>query len=358
MSTIYLISDQGRLQKKGETLQLKMDENTSKTIFPFKTEQLILIGNIELSSPALKLLMRQRINTVFLNKNGRFNGRIDFQMGKNVFLRRKQFRLLEEAEFRLNFARAVVSAKLKNQLAFMQRIKRRGQDSQLVKNQVNRVKTLIEKAATADNPDTLRGYEGAGARAFFDVYRLAINPDFAEFRGRSMNPPQDNVNAVLSFIYTLIYYRVDAALEVEGLDGYVGYFHRIDYGKRSLAFDLMEEYRTPIGDTLTAALFNLGVLNETDFHQVTFSGDSVDYPLEKSPAAGEQAAFKSQKGVLLTQTGLRKVISQFEKKMDTPLFYQPLQKQLNYKQIVLQQVKHFKRVINGEESLYKPLQIK
>lgn len=352
MSTIYLISTQGKLTKKGETLVLHMDENTTKTIFPFKTEQLVLIGNIDLSTPALKFLMHRQIDTVFINKNGRYNGRLDFSQGKNIFLRIKQYERLKDEAFRLRLAKSIVSAKLKNQLHFIQRIGRKREEKQKINAAKEQIRALWNKAQQAASLDSLRGYEGAAARAYFSVFQHALLPDFARFDGRSMNPPQDNVNAVLSFLYTLILYRVDAALETEGLDPYAGYFHALGYGKRTLSFDLMEEYRTPLADTLTIALFNLGVLQESDFREVVFSAESDDFPLEPDE---EHEAFNEKKGILLNRDGLRKVITQFEKKLDTEIYFTPLQKRISYKQLIMQQVKHFKRVLNGEEETYRPL---
>ncbi|RZD17179.1 MAG: hypothetical protein EVJ46_02820 [Candidatus Acididesulfobacter guangdongensis] len=88
MSTIYIISDYGKLVKHGNVLQLKKEEDVLKTIFPFKTEQIVVVGKIDLTGSALRLLMHHNINIIFLNSNGRFNGRINFQEGKNIFLRK------------------------------------------------------------------------------------------------------------------------------------------------------------------------------------------------------------------------------------------------------------------------------
>ena len=134
MSTIYIISDYGRLVKKGQVLQLKKENDILKTIFPFKTEQLLVIGRIEITSPALNLLMRHNIDTVFLGSNGRFNGKIAFQTGKNVFLRQKQFQVLDDEKFRLNFSKWIVKGKLKNQLSFMQRMIRRHSSESIIKS--------------------------------------------------------------------------------------------------------------------------------------------------------------------------------------------------------------------------------
>jgi len=361
MSIIYILSDFGKLIKKGETLQLKKDESIYKTIFPYKTEQLILIGKTEITHSALQVLMKHRIETIFLGTNGRYNGKLEFQTGKNVFLRRTQFQLLDDMEFRLQFAKSVAMGKMKNQLSFMQRIKRKQpkNSSRTIENAIHKMNILIRNAETVDTLESLRGYEGNGAKQFFSVFKQAIHPHFANFNGRSMHPPKDNVNAVLSFVYTLLFYRLVGAIEAAGLDSHVGYFHTLDYGKKTLAFDLMEEYRTPIGDTLTASLFNLGILKPDNFRTEAFSTDDIEYPLE--PATdndGPGTDITTQKGVLLTKDGLKKTISQFERKLDTALYYPPSEKSVTYRQIIHRQVEHFKRVINKNEKAYRPIETK
>jgi len=359
MSTIYIVSDYGKLVKKGDVLQLRRENDVLKTIFPYKTEQLIIIGRIEITSQAFMQLMKYRIDTVFLSHNGKYNGKLVFETGKNVFLRQKQFQLLEDEEFKLNFAKNVTFGKLKNQLLFMQRIGRSKKGKKEINEKIEQMKKNIRLASNSLNIDSLRGYEGMGAKYFFNVYKNSITKDFAIFGGRSMNPPKDNVNAVLSLIYTLIYYKIDAILESFGFDSHIGYFHALNYGKRALSFDLMEEYRTPIADSLTSALFNLGVIKEDDFRVEEFSEESSENPLqfEKDENILEVHE-KGQRGVLLTKEGLKKVIAQFEQKIDSQLYYQPRDKKMSYREIMWAQIKHFKRVINGEEKEYKPLVIK
>jgi len=356
MSIIYVVSDYGRLVKRGDVLQLRKGDDLLKTIFPFKTEQLVIIGRIEITSAAINLLMRHQIDTVFLHRNGRFNGKFAFASGKNVFLRQKQFKSIENKQFTLEFARCIVRGKLRNQLTFMQRTLRTKNVTDTAQTAVNDLKQALFSLEKAESVDSVRGYEGLGARIYFSVFQQAINPSWAVFKGRSMNPPQDNVNAVLSFLYTLIFYRVDAALEGAGLDPYVGYLHKLNYGKQALAFDFVEEFRVPLADTLTVSMFNLGILSEGNFDDVVF-GEESDYP--RPEESGEIDDFMPKKrGVLLTKEGLRKVITQFEKKLDTPFFYPPLDNRITYKKIFFEQVKHFRRVLNGEESSYQPFQIK
>jgi CRISP-associated protein Cas1 len=363
MPSIYLTSN-GKLSKKGETLQFYHHEGTVSTIFPYKTEQLVVLGNMTISSGALQLLMKYHIETVFLNKNGLFNGKLEFQENKNVFLRKKQFLLSDNHDFCMRFAKSVALGKVQNQLTFVRRIGRKKGSRQVVnydklQEVTQRIERLLKKIPEAESVNTLRGYEGTAARFYFSIFRQNIVQDWAEFKGRSMNPPEDNVNAVLSFIYTLLFYRIDSAITAAGLDPYVGIFHSINYGKHALAFDLMEEFRVVIGDMLTCALFNLGVLKEDDFLRVVFSKKSSDYPIEITDEDdGVIGSADEKSGVLLTKEGIRKVVGQFEKKLDSNVLYEPLGRQLSYRSIIKEQAKHFKRTITGEEEGYRTLVLK
>ncbi len=358
MSSIYL-TNHGKLSKESETLEFSIHGGATSIIHPFKIKQLIIIAQVEITASALKLLIRYKIDTIFLNKNGRFNAKLIFQEGKNVYLRQKQYKMLDNNDFMIHFAKAVVKGKLKNQLTFMQRIIRERKLTALDQTTA-KMKDNIVNLDKANTVNEVRGYEGLGSKYYFSIFKYNIIEDWAVFNGRSMNPPKDNVNSVLSFLYTLLSYRVESAIETEGLDCYVGYLHSLDYGRKSLIYDLMEEYRTPVVDTVSAALFNLGILAEEDFESKIFSEQDDDYPLHKND--GDEKSSSSMgddnTGVLLKKDSLKKVISQFEKKLNTMIFYEPLKKQISYKTLIREQVKHFKRLLNGEEYDYKPFIIK
>lgn len=359
MSVIYLVSDGGKLVKKGDVLQLKQGEDVLNTIFLHRTEQVVIVGRTEISTGALNALMHRRIETVFLGKNGRFNGRIDFQTGKNILLRKKQYQLLEDDPFRLRFAKHVVMGKMRNQLAFAQRLGRKSWTPPRLQKPIQGLKDIMDKVDACDNLESLRGLEGMGAKHFFNAYRHAFQPEWADFPGRSMNPPKTNVNAVLSFLYTLILFRVNGAIEAEGLDPYAGYFHRCDYGKMSLVYDLMEEYRTPLADTLCSALFNLGVLVEGDFRRVKFSEVDDEYPLSPGEEIQSEQAFAVEKeGILMTPEGIRKVLPQFERKLDDEIVHPVALQKVSYRHLFRKQAKQFRRFLVGEASEYIPLMIK
>lgn len=354
MSEIYILSDFGKLSKKDETIVFSQNDGTNTILFPFKTEHLVLIGKISISADAFRLLSKYKIGTTFLSSNGRFNGKLTFGDGKNVFLRQKQFRILDNQEKSLEIARSIVSGKIRNEISFMQRIKRKtAADDETIRRTICDVKNALSSAEKTDDIEKLRGFEGIAARKYFEVFAFNINCKWAQFQKRSRNPPKTNVNAVLSFLYTLLSYRVESAIEATGMDSCCGTLHAMNYGRASLVFDLMEEFRTAICDSVCCNLFNLGILSQDDFEKVDFSEESDDFPFDKDFDEENEDDDKKQIGILLTKSGLKKVISNFESKMNSIIFYQPLEQKISYAKIIYQQVLHYKRVILEEEIEYK-----
>ncbi len=359
MSTYYLLIDGAKLVKQGDVLKLKKDGDVYNTVFPHKAEQIFILGNVEITTPAFKFLMKHRIDTVFLSKNGKFYGKLSFTPSKNVFLRIKQYKLLEDEEFGLNFAKTIVRSKIKNQIVFLQRVARRNNKSVKLIKTINRIQNLLPELEKATTIESVRGYEGMASKLYFGVFGYSLVPEFAKFEGRSKNPPLDNVNAVLSFLYTLIYFRVDGLLESEGIDSYAGFLHSLDYGRKSLSFDLMEEYRTPIAETLAVSLFNLGILNEGDFREVDYQGGEDEFIYDElTEQVPEVDILEKPKAVLLTRNGLKKVINHFERKLQTKIYYPISERRETFKKLMHLQISRFKQIVNGETATYHPLQIR
>lgn len=356
MSTIYLISDYGRLSKSNKVFSFTYPDGCISKFFPHNTERIFISGNIEITPDAMKMLMHHKIEVIFLHKNSRFNGKIVYDDAKNVLLRKKQYAKSDDKEFTLQWAKNIVRTKIKNQLMFVARIKRMHPAIADLYNCVATMKSIAENLQNAQSLNEVRGYEGAASKRYFGALRYAIIPQWAEFKGRSMNPPLDNVNAVLSFTYTLLNHIIESYLLAEGLDTCVGYLHGLEYGRKSLIFDIMEEFRSPICDTLAVSLFNLGVLNKDDFRFVDFSSVSDEYPLESDST--ESDAISIRRGVLLTKDGLKKSISKFEDKLEEQYYYPPAGKSISYRKIIAEQVKECKRVINDEKKNYIGFEIK
>lgn len=216
---------------------------------------------------------RRGIQLTFMTPNGRFLARVNGMTQGNVLLRREQYRIADDVERSILIARSMLTGKVFNGRWVLERALRDHAlriDTQTVKAASERLQRLLEKIRTSDDEDTLRGLEGEAAAAYFRVLDELILSQKLEFsfEGRNRRPPQDNVNALLSFAYTLLSNDCASALEAVGLDAYVGFFHSDRPGRKSLVLDLEEELRAPFADRLVLTLINNRVLQDKHFeHQ-------------------------------------------------------------------------------------------
>jgi CRISP-associated protein Cas1 len=278
MSTIYVKEQGSVIGRSGERLVVRKN-GTVMEQFPLQNvDQLILMGNVQLTTQAAATLMNGEIDVVFLSSYGKFRGRLVSTGSKHARLRQQQLRLLSEEAPALTLARAVVDGKIHNQRILLQRQKGRqaslperaggapalpantGQFDQALAGMMQ----MRQAALTTTNLDSLRGYEGKAAAYYFAAIRSLLTSEWG-FERRAFYPPPDPFNALLSFLYSLLLKDVSAAVNVVGLDPYLGFFHEIDYGRPSLALDLMEEWRPLISDSLALELVNRGALKASEF---------------------------------------------------------------------------------------------
>jgi CRISPR-associated protein Cas1 len=383
---VYVKTQGARIVKEGRHLLVKKGDGVYHTLFTYKLDQLLLFGNIEITPSAMNQLMRNNIDTVFLTRYGRYLGRLQPPESKNVFLHKKQYLLLDNSLFGLRMARSIVAGKLSNMATLLLRIKRTRKQS-YAGTLADRIRDLLSKLAAAENIDSIRGYEGRGSAIFFEGLRYGfISPH--NFNKRVRRPPTDPVNSVLSLLYTFLMNRVYAAVRIAGLDPYPGFLHAIDYGRYSLALDLMEEFRSIIADTLTLSLFNLQILQKEDFYiekpvegssvaadplksgdvtrdpigLISMDGDAeteFDLPEQRVEASAEAAPVVTGKyPVKLEAAAFRRVIEAFEKKLTTS-FYHPLaERRLTYGEALIFQAGHYRKVIEGEADVYQPVLLK
>jgi CRISPR-associated protein Cas1 len=282
----------------------------------------------------------------------------------------------------LKAAKAIVAGKMANMIVFLQRIGRSKKSSD-AKKAVNEVKNLLAAVAGAASLESLRGLEGRAAACYFSGLRGGLEKDLG-FRKRVRRPPTDPVNSVLSLLYTFLLNRVFAAVRITGLDPYPGVLHTLDYGRCSLPLDLIEEFRTPVADTLTVSLFNLGVLQEKDFYQ--YEPPSFDLPEPEKSAIDQACAdplgrmglpeeteeitdlsgeqFPGNEEGLEEKTGkaairlfpeaFRKLLIAFEKKLQTEFFQPQAEKRMTYAEALVFQARQYRRLVEGEISVYSP----
>ncbi len=382
MSVVYITNQRGYISKKGKHLILSVKDQDPVSILTFKLDQMVLVGNVEISTPAIRHLLYAGVELVFLSYDGRFVGRVVGELPKNIFLRREQFRKLEDDEFVKEIARRIVKGKLRNQFTLLKRIKRTYNPPNLDKV-LEDFSYLVRLQDNAKTLNQIRGYEGKGSALFFRGFPMGFRNQ-SDFKKRVRRPPTDPVNAVLSFCYTLLMNRIYGAVYAAGLDPYIGSLHTLDYGRPSLVLDLMEEFRTIIVETLTLSLFNLKILTSGDFYLYQPKGktdaenflgepdilkDPIaqmetvptphEFPDEISENEGDTVDWKKEKvyPVRLKEEALKKLLHQFERKMKTRFYYEPLGRPIDYQKAIYEQAKQYARLIKGDIEEYKPLQM-
>jgi CRISPR-associated protein Cas1 len=167
----------------------------------------------------------------------------------------------------LVIARKIVMGKLTNMKVVVQRRARKRKEERL-RVAARRITDRIKSAASAGSMDELLGIEGSGTRDYFDVFDLLLNKNSEfTFDKRTRRPPKDPVNSLLSFVYTILASEMVSAIQTVGLDPYFGFYHQLRYGRPCLALDLMEEFRTSIGDLVVLSLINRRQITESDFYE-------------------------------------------------------------------------------------------
>jgi CRISP-associated protein Cas1 len=217
----------------------------------------------------------------FLTENGRFLARVHGPVSGNVLLRREQYRWADKEERTVVVARSVVIGKIANCRTVVLRALREkpeGDGATEMETAARRLGRLLETVAGPAGLDEIRGHEGDAARVYFDVFDQFITASKEDFffRGRNRRPPLDNMNALLSFVYTLLTHDVTAALEAVGLDPAVGFLHRDRPGRPSLGLDLVEELRPVIADRLALSLVNRRQVQASGFRRTESGGVVMD----------------------------------------------------------------------------------
>ncbi len=357
-----MIEQNTTVSKEAGRLLIKKEGAVSHTIHLFKLEQLVVFGNIYLTPSAIRYLLKEGIDTAFMTTQGRYLGRLQSALGKNIVLRREQFRKMEEESFCLQTAKAIVKGKLYNLRTVLMRLNRQRENIHL-DNEILAIRNLIEKVEEASSLESVRGYEGRGTAIYFEGFSKGFLGEGLEFPGRVRRPPTDPINALLSLGYTLLMNQVIAAVNLVGFDPYFGTLHSMDYGRPSLALDLMEEWRPIIVDTLVLSVFNLKSLTPSDFEERVTSAEeeaSSERIGSKNQEIEESTEFKDGRkpAILLTDTGFRKFITQYERKMSQKVQYHLTGEQLTYRDCIREQVRHFAKYLKGEELEYYPMPLR
>jgi CRISPR-associated protein Cas1 len=326
MATLYVCEQGARLEKEQRRLLVVKGDEVLFAAPLARLEQVVLVGNIGVTTPALHQLLQAGIGFSLCDRWGRLTGRLEPASGKNIVLRQRQYARATQGDFCLAVARAIVGGKLRNYRTLARRI---GRGHALEEPLIERISGAIVSARLSPDLAALRGVEGAGSRAYFAVLRQALNANLP-FAQRTRRPPGDPVNALLSLGYSMLTQNLMTACEVVGLDPYDGFFHSDKYGRPALALDLVEEFRSVIVDSVVLNLVNRRRMNADDF--------------EPGPEGG----------VYLKQAAMRTYFQAYSARLNSEIAVAGIDHKLSYQKLFEVQARRLRKVIEGEAADYQP----
>lgn len=334
MGTVYIIQEDAFIGKTDERLQVRSQKQTLLDVPLIKIDGVVVLGRATVSPAALIELLERKIPLSFLTSTGRYLGRLEPPLTKNIFVRSAQWQAIGNSPQAVHVVQSFIRGKLKNYRNSLLRTQRENTEVEL-QSAVTRLEQAIAPLNQTTNIDSLRGLEGAGSAAYFGCFAKLIRVEGFTFRSRIRRPPTDPVNALLSFGYALLLHDVQSAVNIAGFDPYLGYLHTQRYGRPSLALDLMEEFRPLVVDAIVLAALNRRSLTPDDF---------ITEPLSQA--------------VSLSETGRRTFLRLYEQKKQSKFKHPVLQKQCSYQEAFEIQARLLAKYLMNETKQYPPLILK
>lgn len=341
LNVLYVTLPESYLALEGETVLVrKEDKAAGKMVtamrLPLHNLEAIVCFNYLGVSPALMGACAERnIDLCFLTPHGRFQARVVGRVKGNVLLRKKQYQVSENEAESTSIARSFLIGKLANCRKVIERAIRDHAmlvDKEALAQASGALRETLKELPGCCSAGNLMGFEGSAAKTYFGVLDQLIlqQKEAFFFRERSRRPPMDNMNAVLSFLYTLLTNEAAAALEAVGLDPYVGFLHQDRPGRPSLALDLIEEMRPVFADRLALTLVN------------------------RKQIFGKGFTEKENGGILMDEDTRKKVLTAWQERKRETILHPYLQEKIEFGLIPYVQALLLARYLRGDLDAYPP----
>ncbi len=328
MSVLYVTQPGAEVRRKGGRLQVEWQKQVLAALPLREIERLVLLGPVQLSAAATRLLLRARIPVVFCSLRGRCYGTLSNGHEDTELLLLQVARYQDEA-FRLGIAKAIVEAKICHQQRLLRR-HARNHPNPALKDVADQLEFLLQELPDCASIAEAMGIEGQAAALYFSVLGTCLRQEGINFTGRNRRPPKDPVNAVLSLGYMLVLQEALSVLMAQGLHPGLGFLHEVSWHRPALALDLLEVARQPIIDRLTLSLFNRGALTLDDFQS------------------------NADRGVRLKEQSLKRYLQFYERAMTTPFRYGYGVARGTFRDWLRQQAAELKKAIQ-ENQAWKPI---
>lgn len=335
LNVLYVTNPEAYLFKDGENLVVKASDQDVFRIPIHYLEGIITFGHMGASPALLGMCVEKGVTVSFLTEYGKHLATVQGTPKGNVLLRRKQYRWADSEIESSNLAASFIIGKIANCRTVLRRfISDYGNEVETseIEEVVKLMAYNVLKLRKVPALDEVRGIEGDTARRYFSVFDQLIVKQKAQFymRGRNRRPPRDNVNALLSFLYTLLLHETKSALQTVGLDPYVGFLHRDRPGRLGLALDLMEEFRPYMADRLALTMINRQQLTDRDF------------------------ILQESGGVIMTETARKKVLEAWQKRKQEELTHPILNEKIKVGLLPYAQALLLARHLRGDIARYPP----
>jgi CRISPR-associated endonuclease Cas1/CRISPR-associated protein Cas4 len=324
---LYVQAWSAKVSKRGETLEVSVEDKKVAEARLIEVSQLALMGNIYVTTPTLQELMAREIPVTWSSFGGWFHGHTVGVGHKNIELRTAQFRHSFDERRCLSVARALIRAKIHNQRTFL---RRNWKDGEADPDIISGLRADRRNAERAESLGSLLGIEGAAASRYFGSFGALLRPPGGDthsfsfdFAKRERRPPPDPVNALLSFAYSMLARTLHVTLSGVGFDSYRGYYHQPRYGRPALALDLMEPFRPIIADSVVLQVINNGEIKATDF-------------------------VRSAHAVNLNPDGRKRFIAAFERRLSHEISHPVFGYRLSYRRLLELEARLFGRWLLGE----------
>ena len=338
LNTLYLQEQGSILRKDGERFSVEKEGKQLNDIIVRRVDQILVLGNITLTTPAMQYCMKSNIPVTFTSQHGSYFGRLEATTADNSAVERFQYLRSLDEPFAFNIASSIVEAKIRNSRTMIQKRKAmawesNGELKEKFDTTLSLMTSLAEHTKSCENMDALRGLEGKAAALYFELFGLLFKkelPFYTSAFRRVRRPPTDPVNSLLSFGYTLLHNNIFSLVRMKGMNPYIGFLHAEDKGNPALINDLVEEFRTII-DSMTLYTLNKGVLRNKDFY----------YRKDKA-------------GCFLCDEARKKFLELFEQRMWAESLDQQSGKSLNIRRHIESQVVKISEVLAGTRAVYEP----
>jgi CRISPR-associated protein Cas1 len=292
-NTLYVTTPGAALRLDHDTVRVETDAGTALRVPLLRLSSIVCFGAISISPPLIERCAGDGRSVVLLDRRGAFRARIEGPTNGNVLLRRAQHLALADAAWPVRIARQFAAGKLQNSRHVLLRAARDAQDegdrAVLVRAAAFLTDNIV-RLRTADELNIIRGIEGDAARTYFRAFGAMVHESRPAFtpRGRTRRPPRDRINALLSFLYALLRFECESALESVGLDPQVGYLHALRPGRPALALDIMEELRPVVADRVALTLVNRRQVRADGFRELPGGAVYLEDETRKSVLAAWQ----------------------------------------------------------------------